>query len=147
MKPRFASATCLDRWCAAFLGCAVLVLAAAPASAQEHSKKAPAMKLAPGSLLVHVDTKTMEMGLQAGEKTVPLELTADVLEKLNTSTEGLKLETKDGVTSAHLMGRFQGVWIAVRGSDGRIKPVCLTSLPPTVEAAAHALRQSKGDLK
>ncbi len=117
---------------------AATALAAPPAAAQA------SRPIAPGSLLVHVDTRTLELGLEPAPGTVPLELSAEVLNALDTSGEGLKPVTKGNVTRIDLQGRYRGVWFAVTDADGKTKPFCLTALPPKVAAAARALRQKEG---
>ena len=99
--------------------------------------------LAPGSLLVHVDPRTLELSLTPSKSTVPLELTTEILNGLDTSFEGLTASVKSDGTLYDLKGRFQGVWLAVTDSSGQTKPFCLTSLPPPVAAAARALRERK----
>jgi hypothetical protein len=118
------------------------------ASEKPHDAKVPpAKKAAPGSLVVHIEPKSMRISLKPGEGTIALELTADVLTALSTSSEGLKSTTKDGVTRVDLEGRFHPVWIAVVDAEGRHHPVCLTSLPPDVEEAARAVRSGAGGPK
>jgi hypothetical protein len=97
---------------------------------------------APGSLVVHFDTKTLQVSLTPSEHSVPLELTPEILNALDTSDEGLTPVTEHGDTTLDLEGRFQGVWFAVTDSDGETKAFCVTSLPPSVSEAARALRQA-----
>jgi hypothetical protein len=149
MKPRRGSSRCISF----ILAVAGALLAGRPAVATDGSPAkvaAPAsqdtatgMPVAPGSLLVHVDPKTLSIGLVAKVGTVPLELTSETLNALDTSSEGLTpVTTLDG-TLYHLQGRFQAVWVAVTDADGKLHPFCLTSLPPEVAAAAKALREGR----
>jgi hypothetical protein len=120
-----------------------LLAAVCSASSLLAEKKPEAAKAPPparSSLVVHVDPKTMTMSLAAGAGTVPLELSPDVLEHLDTSSEGLKSETRNGVTVTDLAGRFQPVWFVVMDAAGTPRPVCVTHLPPDVETAAKAVR-------
>jgi len=104
----------------------------------------PVIKVAAGSLLVYVDTKTLALNLEPGADRVALELSADMLNKLNTSGEGLTPVTENGMTRIDLKGRYQPVWVAVTDSKGALIPFCMTSLPAPVQAAAKAIREVKG---
>jgi hypothetical protein len=120
-------------------------------AADSSSAKAPAPQatatgeapMASGSLLVHVDPKTLSIGLVAKTGTVPLELTSETLNALDTSSEGLTPVTTPDGALYHLQGRFQAVWVAVTDADGKLRPFCLTSLPSEVAAAAKALREAQ----
>jgi hypothetical protein len=95
-------------------------------------------------LTVWIDPDTQEMGLDPGPGRVPLGLGLTQLNALNTSMDGLTPVTKDGVTRIDFQGRFQPVWMLVIDRAGQPRPVCLTSLPPAVAAAADALRKEAG---
>jgi len=125
-----------------------IALAAAVATAalaQSHSKpaaKATPARATPKSLTVYVDRKTLELDLTPGAGRAALELTPDILEALNTSSDGLQATTRNGITSVDLRGRFEPVWFVVKGADGKPHPFCLTSLPAPVEAAAKVVREA-----
>jgi len=141
----------------AVLACACALFAGAPAAgAESPSAKAPSSKapapapasaaaagkaVAPGSLLVHVDPKTLEISLSSRAGTVPLELTSEILNALDTSSEGLTPVTTPEGTLFDLQGRFHATWIVVTDAEGKARPFCLTALPPEVAAAAKALRE------
>jgi hypothetical protein len=101
------------------------------------------MTPSPGSLVVHVDTKTFQVSLTASPNSVPLRLNPEILNALDTSVEGLTPVTANGDTILDLEGRFQGVWFAVTDSDGQTGAFCLTSLPPSISAAARAISHGK----
>ncbi|MHB8797037.1 MAG: hypothetical protein ACYDBY_01110 [Thermoanaerobaculia bacterium] len=119
--------------------------APAPVSAQAVAQAPRAA--APGSLLVHVDTKTLQLSLEPGAGTVPLELSADILNVLNTSFDGLTPIRKGENTTWDLEGRYGGVWLAVTGADGKAHVFCVTSLPTRVAEAAQAVRQQARGVK
>ncbi len=50
-------------------------------------------------------------------------------EMLNTSSEGLVEETRNGVTSVDLQGRFQSVPVATIDEDGNVQITDYTHLP------------------
>jgi len=128
----------------------LIVAASTVAFAQGHSKPPaqPAVpRVTPQSLTVYIDTRTLEMNVTPGAGRAALQLTPDILESLNTSSEGLVPTTRNGITSVDLRGRFQPVWFVVKGADGKAYPFCLTSLPAPVEAAAKAIRESNEALR
>lgn len=147
-----------SRFVLAICGCAVLAGAGRLFAEEPPAKgpeKAPApiaaqavaqapRAVAPGSLLVHVDTKTLQLNLEPGAGTVPLELSADILNALDKSSVGLTPVKRDGITEYDLRGRHRGVWLAVTDSDGKAHAFCLTQLPPNVSRAAEALRARSG---
>lgn len=109
---------------------------------------APATRaVAPGALLVHVDTKSLQMSLEPGAGTVPLELSAEILNALNTTFDGLTPARKGGNTTWDLKGRYRGVWLAVTDAEGKAHAFCVTSLPPRVAEAAQAVRRQAGGAK
>jgi hypothetical protein len=113
-------------------------------AAKEAVAAATVKPLAPGSLMVHVDPKTLKLSLEPTAKTVPLEFSAGILNALNTTFDGLTPVKKGDATRWDLQGRYQGVWFVVTDAEGKARPFCVTSLPPDVAAAAEALRQKKG---
>jgi|GEM_PF-4100307 hypothetical protein len=144
-----------SRFVLAICGCAVLAGAGRLFAEEPPAKgpeKAPApvaaqgvaqapRAVAPGSLLVHVDTKTHQLSLEPGSGTVPLELSADILNALDTSFDGLTPERRGENTKWGLSGRYRGVWLAVTDAEGKTRPFCVTSLPQRVAEAAQAVRQ------
>jgi len=135
----------------ALCGCAILatggrLFAEEPPAKGPEKAPAPAAAraIAPGSLLVHVDTKTHQLALEPGSGTVPLELSAEILNALNKSSVGLTPIRRAGMTEFDLRGRHHGVWLAVTDTEGKAHVFCLTQLPPSVSSAAEALRARSG---
>lgn len=93
-----------------------------------------------GALVTYVNPESGMMALEPSFGSVPLELSAKVLDSLNTSTEGLTPVIVNGVTTIDLQGRFSSVWFTVTDSGGKAHAFCVTSLPPDVASAAKALR-------
>lgn len=142
------------RFVLAICGCAILagagrLLAEEPPAKGPEKAPAPAAAraIAPGSLLVHVDTKTHQLALEPGSGTVPLELSADILNALNTSFDGLAPERRGERTKWDLRGRYRGVWLAVTDAEGKTRAFCVTSLPQRVAEAAQAVRMQVGGAK
>lgn len=143
-----------SRFVLAICGCAILAGAGRLLAEEPPAKgpeKAPATAaaqatraVAPGSLLVHVDTKSLQLSLEPGAGTVPLELSADILNALDKGSVGLTAAKRDGITEYDLRGRHRGVWLAVTDSEGKAHTFCLTQLPPRVSMAAEALRAKSG---
>jgi hypothetical protein len=137
--------------CAALAGAGSLLAEDPPAKGPDKTPPAaatPAARaVAPGSLLVHVDTKSLQMSLEPGTGTVPLELSAEILNALNTTFDGLTPVRKDGNTMWDLKGRYRGVWLAVTDAEGKARAFCVTSLPPRVAEAAQAVRRQAGGAK
>jgi hypothetical protein len=134
----------------ALLAGAGVLLAEAPppeapqAAPPKAAAPAGARTIAPGSLLVHVDTKTHQLALEPGSGTVPLELSAEILNALDKSSVGLTPVKRAGMTEFDLRGRHHGVWLAVTDTEGKAHVFCLTQLPPSVSSAAEALRARSG---
>jgi hypothetical protein len=133
--------TASDRSRPAFAWVTALLLAL-PALAWSQTSSPRPSPTPPGlqSLQVYVDVRTLALDLTPGNGRVPLTLGPEVLEKLDMTTTGLTPTTANGVTRMDLKGRFQPVWVAVVGADGKARPFCLTSLPPQVDAAARTVR-------
>jgi hypothetical protein len=72
---------------------------------------------------------------------MPLELSLDDLNALNTSADGLTPVTIGDMVVLDLQGRFHPVWFVVADADGKPRAFCLTHLPASVETAAQAVRE------
>lgn len=93
------------------------------------------------SLTVFIDPDTQEMDVIPGPGRVPLQLGLRELNALNTSDEGLVPRRIGDMVALDFRGRFNPVWVLVIPSDHKPRAFCLTSLPPSVEAAAQAVRE------
>jgi hypothetical protein len=110
------------------------------------SVHAPPASAAPGdgirrTLTVFIDPDTQDMGLIPGPGRMPLELSLDDLNALDTSADGLTPVTIGDMVVLDLRGRFHPLWVVVAGADGKPRAFCLTNLPASVETAAQALRE------
>jgi len=119
-------------------GAVLLLMLGVPTTRAQDEAKAK-----PKSLRVYVDTKTLALNLDAGSGRVPLDLSIEVLNALNTTHDGLKIVTEKGVKRVDLRGRFQPVWVAVTDADGKAIAFCITRLPEPVRAAAKKILDSK----
>jgi hypothetical protein len=147
---------------AALFSIATLVTRAPSLAAESPAPNAPSEKSNPqaspledatlaasarGTLVVHLNANAGTISLTETADTAPLELTPSILDALTTSFEGLAPSTTGDVTTYDLRGRFQPVWFAARGSDGRLKTFCISSLPPPVAAAIRAARTNQQKTK
>jgi len=115
------------------------------ASAPVPRPVAPPASVAPEPVLnLWIDPDTQEMTLEPGPGRVPLALGLAQLNALDTSMDGLTRVTRGTFTSVDLRGRFRPVWVLVVDGAGAARPLCLTSLPPAVAAAAQQLRKEAG---
>lgn len=115
-----------------------IAAAADPGSGRAAASATPAIER---TLTVFVDPDSYEMDVLPGPGRVPLTLSLNELNALDMSSEDLTAVVADGVTLIDFRGRFRPVWVAVQTPDGAMRPLCLTTLPASVQAAAQAVRE------